>query len=256
MLSSFFKFLLIVVMLLLVGLVIFRSCEQKPPKSLTNITWTEKTEQAYLAAGESFSVLDCSSDQDHTTDGYFFIHDVIVLPEAEQWQFTISYNNSTLRYLEEEYAEEDGTSGNGAVTGTAETASAESDLYGIYSAEPLVYILYDGNGNIYDSYSYLEGSSALHSFRRLVFDGVPSDIETLTLAIYRARDIEITGGASLGSTDGAIAPWRWLPLKDESTRTKEHKISDGEAYTGALTEGLTIVSDAVEAAVMTDKSAE
>ena len=227
-------------MLLLVGLVIFRSCEQKPPKQLTSVAWTNHTEKAYLASSESFSVLDCHTIQEYTTDGYFFIHEVMILPEAEQWQLTISYNDSTLAYLENEYAKED----------AGETGSSAS-----YPSEPFIYILYDENGNVYDSYSYLEGRSTLHSFRKLVFEGVPSEPEALTLAIYRARDIERTGGERLGAAEGSLSPWRWILLKDETTATSERRLGKSDSYVG-ITEGLKAVPDAVKAESMNESKAE
>lgn len=233
--GTLMKVLFITVIVIIFSLLGFRLYEQKTPKALTRILWNEQTAAAYNADSNAFSVTDCEINQDFTDDGYFFVDKIMLLHEADQVQVTVSYNNSTVRYLEEAYRKEDPS----AVTGDA----AEDDPYGVYSGEPFIYILYDNNGTVYDDYSYAASTSILHSFRRLIFDGVPCDAEGLSLAIFRANDI--TEDVEIGNGKGKILPWREIVIVDESTKKKEHKINGKEAYTGTLTEGLVKIESAV-----------
>lgn len=234
------KVLLIAVIVVIFSLLGFRLYEQKTPKALTRILWNEKTIAAYNADSTAFSVTDCEVNQNFTEDGYFFVDKIMLLHEADQVQLTVSYNNSTVRYLEESYRKEDPSSATGE---SADTAQTEYDPYGVYSGEPFIYILYDNNGTIYDDYSYVSSASLLHSFRRLIFDGVPCDAEGLSLAIFRANDIE--EGAEIGTGNGKVLPWREIVIVNESTEKKEHKINGKEAYTGSVTDGLVKIESAV-----------
>lgn len=234
------KVLLIAIIVAIFSLLGFRLYEQKTPKALTRILWNEKTIAAYNEDSTAFSVTDCEINQNFTEDGYFFVDKIMLLNEADQVQLTVSYNNSTVRYLEESYRKEDPS----AVTGeSSDSVQTEYDPYGVYSGEPFIYILYDKNGTVYDDYSYVSSSSLLHSFRRLIFDGIPCDAEGLSLAIFRANDI--ADGVEIGTGDGKILPWREIVIVDESTDKKEHKISSKEACTGSVTDGLVKIESAV-----------
>ncbi len=237
-LGKFLKWLVFVCIILMLAAFSFRMCEQRTPSELKRLIWTDRTIQAYESAGDSFSAFDCKVQSYYTEDGYFFADSVIAIPSANQWQITISYNNSTLRYLESEYAGEE----------TAENipSDTDEDKYGIYGAEPFIYILYDSAGNVYDSYSYLSDSSALHSFRRLIFDDVPTDsVNGLSLAIFRARDITPEEIQAIGNGDGELAPWREIVIYNELSSLETHKISNKETYTGVPANGLTKVENAV-----------
>ena len=237
-LGKFLKWLVLACIILMLAAFALRMCEQRTPEELKRLIWTDRTIQAYENSEDSFSAYDCKIQSYYTEDGYFFADSVIAIPSANQWQITISYNNSTLRYLESEYA--------GDETAESEATETVEDKYGIYSAEPFIYILYDSEGNVYDSYSYISDSSALHSFRRLIFDDVPTDsVGGLSLAIFRARDITQGAVQIIGNGDGELAPWREIVIYNELSSLETHKISNTEAYTGVPANGLTKVENAV-----------
>lgn len=237
-LGKLLKWLVLVCIILMLVVFSLRMCEQRTPSELKKLIWTDRTIQAYESDADNFSAFDCKVQSYYTEDGYFFTDSVIAIPSANQWQITISYNNSTLRYLESEYAGEE----------TTESVSAETgdDKYGIYSTEPFIYMLYDSEGNVYDSYSYLCDSSALHSFRRLIFDDVPTDsVDGLSLAIFRARDLTQEDIQTIGNGDGELTPWREIVIYNELSSLETHKISTKETYTGVPANGLVKVENAV-----------
>lgn len=130
--------------------------------------------------------------------GYFSVSDVLFIDEAQQVQFVLRYNNSTIRHLKEDY-------GLDALPDKAE------DLYDV-----TLYVAYDltpadpsdNDGNDPASVKFIRytptdctaQSTTMYSYRRFVFDGVDMTIrDNPVLAVY--IDIYYKGDVHYDSGD-------------------------------------------------------
>ena len=219
----------------MIGFVLFRSYEQEPHGALARFTWTERS----AAAAESDGTVTADSIEpqvNYTPDKYFLVYNAVHIPASDEWQMTVAYN---LNRLGRE-AEESGTDGS------------------VYLSEdrvPFIFILYDSDGNIYDSYDYLLQVKHFHGFCRLVFYGVPDEAEGLSLAVFRREDAENIGTDVIGNGDGALVPWQELVILNDSATVKPYEFDKAELYTGAPADGLLTEPDAVAATQVSHSTA-
>ena len=208
------KFVVISVIVLMVGVVTYRLWEKKSPKEFTLITWNEVSLQAYEENGDGFEVEDWIIKRNYSDRGRFFIDDIMYLKTADQVQFTVSYNKSTLRYLLE-----------------------EKELTELPEGENFVYALVvNDKERVYDDYEYASEVSQLHHYKRIVFDGIDmTNVETLTLYIYYSEDCSYDS-----------EPYGTITFYAEYTEVKNHKISAKEKPDKREIISLTPVSDAVK----------
>ncbi len=150
---------------------IFSSGDTKIAKSFI---WKEETIALYNQSPDSFNAYKHNYEYNFTDGGTFSVSNLYFIPSAEQFQFTVRYNNSTLKKLMQEY-----------------------DLQEKPIGETFVYRLVDNRGNEYTEYEFLTDSKNVYNYRRVVFDGIkmPQEdsgeavLETLTLNIYYAKDV-------------------------------------------------------------------
>lgn len=87
------------------GLVLWRVFSSGDPASMKKISVSEATYNAYAENGNSLGVyyqnLDYMSREENAL-GYFGATKVDIIPDAEQIQVVLRYNNSTLRYVAED----------------------------------------------------------------------------------------------------------------------------------------------------------
>ncbi len=164
------------------------------PAQMKTLTVTESTYAAYRdaqARGETLELLTQGKiDPVSTNDqayGYFWIADSVLIPQAEQLQLVIQYNNSTLEHLADDFGLEQIPSGDDEVLAIrlcvitdatpddlSDQDEADAQLTQIIlpSAEP--------TGTQRDVYHY----------RRYVFDAVPVDQTLIGLRVefYYAGD--------------------------------------------------------------------
>ena len=187
--KSFFRLLIATVILLVVGVFVWRFITSAPPKELTVITPSESLCEAY-SDGELKLI---TQEQNNITRaennyGYFSVADVVFIPEIEQLQILVKYNDSTLKALKSDYAEDF------AGLGQKEYPDSEKDWYDVtvVLARDITPDNKDDNfGSGRDEVELIrikptEVSGSAHkdrySYRRLVFDGV--SLDELTLAVY------------------------------------------------------------------------
>ena len=95
--------------LLVTGIIVFlfwRVFSSGDPKSMKTIDVNERISTAYESAGKELYMF--RQEQRSITSGddnygYFSITDCKIIPDANQIQTTVRYNNSTLRYTAEDY---------------------------------------------------------------------------------------------------------------------------------------------------------
>ena len=110
--------------LLITGVIVFllwRVLSSGDPKSMKVIDVNDRVSAAYSVAGEDLYMF--KQDQRSITSGndnygYFSITDYVIIPDANQIQTTVRYNNSTLKYTARDY-------------GLDEIPSRDEDVYDV-----------------------------------------------------------------------------------------------------------------------------
>ena len=174
---------------LVVGVFVWRFVTSVPPSELTALTPNEEIVGAY----EDGSLKLVNQEQNNITRteknyGYFSVAQVVFIPEINQLQILVQYNDSTLKALKSDYADDFSS------LGEKEYPDPEKDWYdvSVVLARDLTPENSEDNlGNDRESGERVriaptKVSGAAHkdrySYRRLVFDNVPLD--SLTLAVY------------------------------------------------------------------------
>ena len=187
--KSFFRLILATVILMVVGVFIWRFITSTPPKELMTITPSEKLAEAY-SDGELVFV---RQEQNTITRaennyGYFAVADVVFIPEINQLQILVKYNDSTLKALKSDYAEDF------SALGEKEYPDSEKDWYDITVVVARDLTPDNKDDNLGSDKGEVElvriqptqisGSAHVdrYSYRRLVFDNV--SLDELTLAVY------------------------------------------------------------------------
>lgn len=187
--KSFFRLMLATVIMLVVGVFVWRFITSAPPDGLMTLSPNEKLAEAYSDS----EILLVTQEQNNITRteknyGYFSVADVVFIPEIKQLQILVKYNDSTLKALKNDYAEDF------SELGEKEYPDSSKDWYdvSVVLARDLTPDNKDDNfGSDRESVELTrikptEVSGSAHkerySYRRLVFDNVP--IDSLTLAVY------------------------------------------------------------------------
>lgn len=171
--GKLFKWALIALSLAVYIFGIYVLISTRDPHEATDFVWTPEALSEYRADPDGFEIYRLEVMTNFTHDGRFFAIDTRYVPSLSQIQFAVKLNNSTLRALEEEY-------------GLNENTLTADDLY---------FTLDDGRGNEFTQYRYLDCTAIRHSYKRLVFDGVPlTGVDVLTLRIYCVKDPDVPCG--------------------------------------------------------------
>ena len=178
--------------LLVAGICIFllwRVFSRGTPSDMELITPNDKIYNAYLKAEDGELEYFTQDRLSLTTDGKFGIPECIFIPDANQIQLVLRYNNSTIRALAEDYA-------------LAEVPDRSEELFEVSlliqtDLTPDVQI--DNAGDVESAVAYtrcqgkvvMEDTKNLYNFRRIVFDlddcGIDLDElmeDDILLAIY------------------------------------------------------------------------
>jgi hypothetical protein len=187
--KGFFKLMLLTVILLVVGIFLWRFATSAPPDELMVISPNERLAEAY-ADGELKLVTQEQNTITRTEAnyGYFSVADVVFIPEAEQLQILVKYNDSTLKALKTDYPDDF------AHLGKKEYPDSSADWYDV----SVVLARDITPDNKEDNLGSDKGAVELvrikptevtesvhvgrYSYRRMVFDGV--SLDSLTLAVY------------------------------------------------------------------------
>ena len=129
---------------------------------------SENTENGKVTEMKTIISYDSFSD-----DGMFSVYTIIYIPELEQLQFTVRYNNRALNYLEQDYP------GSKAQDG-----------------EHYKFILRDDHGTKYTEYSYTQDEKMGYTYRRLIFSGVNfTDVSAMYVDVYYSGDFDLNKDA-------------------------------------------------------------
>ena len=89
-----------------VGVLLWRILSSGDPASMTVLQPNEQLYQAYQEQGEQLQILHQQHDiiiREGPSKGYFAVTQSEFIPAADQLQITFRYNNSTLKYVAEDY---------------------------------------------------------------------------------------------------------------------------------------------------------
>lgn len=115
------KWLFGLFVLLLVAFLLWRIFDLEAPDSMQPLSVNESLKEAYDEHGDALEIF----TQEHLTvttnaerRGYFAISRALFIPQANQIQIVLRYNNSTIRHLQEDYS-------------LAEAPARESDIFDV-----------------------------------------------------------------------------------------------------------------------------
>lgn len=186
----FFRLIIATVIALVVGIFVWRFITSTPPDELMTVTPNDRLVEAYNANGGLVMITQEQNTitRNEKSYGYFAVSDVVFIPEIEQLQILVRYNDSTLKALKKDYAEDF------AELGEDEYPDSSLDWYDVSVVISRDLTPDNSEDNFGSSPSVVEltrvkpteVSESLHvdrySYRRLIFDNVP--VDELTLAVY------------------------------------------------------------------------
>lgn len=149
------KIVVSAIVFILCGLFILRCCVAADQSVLDSLTVNEALKRAY-AADPSLSMITHDTPFEISEDGYMTAYALVIIPDAEQVQITVRYNDSIFSYN-----------------------SLPEDA-------PFTYTLTDSeSGAVIAAVPAEQAEKWMYNYRRLVFDGVPfTDESNLTVAIW------------------------------------------------------------------------
>lgn len=191
-LKTLLKAIGLLLILFVYGILFFRLCSGKPPKSLSKLIWTEKMLAAYAESGDSMTVYSQEPTEHVAQDGYFGVYDIRYIPMTNELQLTIRYNNSSkdklydelyaketearknniLARLKEENPDASNTALSSLVEAEYEASLEEEPIEIILSEQPFIFILRDNYGKVYTSYCYLSAEKNVYQYLHVVFEDV------------------------------------------------------------------------------------
>ena len=189
--KAFFRFLVGVSVGAVCTVLVWRVITSSVPKDLTRISMNDAVSEAYAEKGAELLLYTQEQNSITRTEknyGYFSSCDVLFVPEVDQVQLLIRYNDSTLKALQRDY-------------GLAELPDSSMDWYDVtlviatditpenkednLVSDPESVLL----SRIQPTYVSESEHRGRYSYRRLVYDGV--EFDELLLAIY--ADFYYTG---------------------------------------------------------------
>ena len=211
--GNILKYLIFGVIIFVYAIIMLRICTMGDPKSAGKYYWTAAKTEAYKARPDSFKVMDIDEKSEGyvylTGDGKFAVSGIMLTlingdEEHAQLQFTIRYNNSTIKSLMKEY-----------------------DLLSAPLGEPFVFVL-RGADKTYRSYLYAKDRKNLYNYRRVIFEDV--DIKNgggFIVDIYYIDDADLNG-----------APYGELPVYIKNSGAAEYDAAKDLPSGGGASEGL------------------
>lgn len=186
--KAFFKLLVVSVIILILGVFVWRFITSEPDDELMVLSPNDRLVEAYNEDGQLKLVTQKLNNITlaPTNYGYFSVRDVVFIPEIEQLQVLVQYNDSTLEALKKDYPDHFEDLGEG------EYPDSDKDWYDI--SVVLVRDLTPENedDNLTTERGAVEMMRILptevtethhesrYSYRRIVFDNVP--VSSLTAA--------------------------------------------------------------------------
>ena len=173
------KYTVFALILFVYVFLMFRMCGVSDSKTMSEFIWNEESVTAYNNNPGSFKITIVNKkDSALTSDGKFAVSNIHITGTG-QIQFTIRYNNSTVKQIIKDY-------------------KLETEPVG----EPFIYILTNTNtGETFRSYQYVAEKKLIYNYRKIIFDGIDLNEKNYCVDIYYCADVNFNK-----------APYGTLPL--------------------------------------------
>lgn len=148
------------------GILFWRMFSSQNPRQVSELIWTENSYAAYEALGNDLLIYTQDVGKTFDKDGKFSIYELRYIPEAEELQFTIRYNKSTIGQLANELTND--------LQEELGDAFTEADIVKEETLPqyPFVFALRDDKGNVYTESEYTTFSKGRYLYVRVAFSGV------------------------------------------------------------------------------------
>ena len=186
------RYIFYFVILLINVAIIFRVCMAENPGSIDKPTINDTLRDAY-AGSEDITVLTQTVYDMFTSDGCFYATGMFYFPDAEQLQVSIRYNVRTISQMIDSPSLYREPLGRFPVRDIG-TYSSLTDIHEpvtvdeIKAGEFFAFRLSDNNGTYYAPSDISNVSRSLYQYRKLTFDGVTVDNDSLYVFIYPLSD--------------------------------------------------------------------
>lgn len=213
------KGLLTLLILAVNGVLLWRMCSSGDPAAIRTLSVNDKTLAAYEQYGDGLILRyqeQASITKSEQSYGYFSVTQCIFLPQANQVQIVVRYNNSTLSHLKEDYSLAelpDRTLDHFDVTLVRTTDLTPEDTSDNLKEEALAKTRYFPNEEVRTD------STTLYNYRRYVFDNVT--IEDLTLGVF----VDIYYNGDINYEDRAYGT---LCLYDSEMKWLDYKLTNAD----------------------------
>ncbi len=181
------KFLFYTLIFAVIALLLWRVFSSGDPKSMSTLSPNQKLAAAYGEYGDELSLFyqeQRSITSGEKNYGYFSVTDCVFIPEANQIQLVVRYNNSTIRALTEDYS-------------LSETPSRQDELFDVsltVATDLTPDLTEDNAGNDPASVSMVrvhptsvsKDTKNLYNYRRFVFD-----LDTAGLSLSELLDSKL-----------------------------------------------------------------
>lgn len=181
-----FKVLLYLIIILVNGILIGRLLFSGDPSELKVIMVNENTAAVWQESGKEMK-LETQKQRTITSDGLFSVTSCVFIPEAEQIQVTVRYNNSTLRKLAQDYELE-------------AVPERKSKIFDVSIVKTIDLTPDDPEDNTdkdklreerYFPGEVKEAYKTLYSYRKFIFDNVTyEDAVGMFVDVYYVEDID------------------------------------------------------------------
>ncbi len=209
------KLSFVLLILLVNGLLIWRLASSGDPEEISRLLVNDKTLAAYAEHGDSLIL--CYQEQASVTRGennagYFSVTQAVFIPQANQVQIVVRYNNSTLRHLQEDYnlpelPEKEGEWFEVTLVRTTDlTPEDRTDNTNINALKETRYTHSEKTRE----------TTALYTYERYLFDDVT--VEDLTVGVF--VDIYY-----LGDVDYTADPYGCLCIYDDESPWLEYDLT-------------------------------
>ncbi len=226
--KAFFRFLVVVVIGSVFAVLLWRMVTSAVPKELKQISQNDILREAYEEKGDALLLYTQEQNtitRNEESYGYFTSSNVLFIPEAEQVQLLIRYNDSTLEATKADYS-------------LAEDLDVNEDWYDVTLV--LAYDLTPDNNEdnisetidpesiklvrVKPTFVSAREHKTLHSYRRFVFDGVDwNDLLAIYVDFYFTEDIKYeTEGFDIYTAEpyGALCLYAYTePLEEVSHKS-------------------------------------
>ena len=165
-LKFIFKWLGYLLIFAVFAILLWRIFSSKLPKAASQIIWTKNSYAAYQQLGDDLLIYTQDVGTVFDEDGKFSLYEFHYIPSANEVQFTVRFNKSTIDKLAEELTEEKREQLGDEFT-EADTVTA--DMLGEL---PFVFALRDNDGNVYTSYEYTTFEKNRYTYVRVAFSGI------------------------------------------------------------------------------------